>query len=189
MSRAPALVLLLGLALAAPEALAAGGGDDHGPAWQMLFFQILNVGILGFLLYRFAGPAIAQYLRDRSEGVRDEIERAQAQLREVEQENVALRERLERIDAESEALVEQVVTQARAEAERGAARAAQSAEHIGEEARRVADNEIVRARQALREEAAELATQLAGELLREQISDEDDRRLVAEFTGRIGEGS
>ena len=77
--------------------------------------------------------------------------------------------------------------QAQAERERTLERARLSAERIREEARRVADNEIVRARQVLRDEAAELATSIAAEFLRERITPEDDARLLADFVDRARE--
>ncbi len=175
---ASALLLVPAVGRAASEA-------GHGPDWTMLALQVLNVGILGFLLYRYAGPFITRALRERSESLRSEIEAARSRLDDVEAENRALRDRLERLDAESGELVERAVEAAEDERARAVARAAQTAEHIGEEARRVADNEIERARQALREEAAELATRLAGEILRERITEDDDRRLVGEFVESV----
>ncbi len=184
----PTAVALLGSLLAA-DALAAAGGEHAEPNWWLLVFQILNVALLGFLLFYFGRSLVTRALRDRSQGIRREIDEARARLREVEAENAALRARLERIDAESRELIERIESQARAERERSALRAAQTAEHIGEEARRVADNEVERARQLLREEAAALATRLAGEILAERIRPEDDRRLVREFVERVGSGS
>ena len=59
-------------------------------------------------------------------------------------------------------------------------------ERIRTEARRVADSEVARARQALREEAANLATTLAREILQERLGADDDRRLTQEMIARIG---
>ena len=73
-------------------------------------------------------------------------------LREAEAELAELRERLASIEAESAALLGQVVEAAQTERERTLERARQGAERIREEGRRVADNEIVRARQVLRDE-------------------------------------
>ncbi len=184
----PIAVALLGC-LRAADALAAAGVEHHEANWWLLVFQILNVAVLGFLLFYFGRSLVTQALRDRSRGIRREIDEARTRLREVEAENAELRARLERVDAESRELIEQVESQARAERERGALRAAQTAEHIGEEARRVADNEIERARQVLRDDAAALAMRLAGEILAERIRPEDDRRLVREFVERVGSGS
>ncbi len=184
MTRWLALALGLAVLLTAPVVLAAGEVEHAGKTWLHLGLQVLNVVILGYVLYRFAGGPISQAMRDRSDGIRGQIEESEARLREAEAELAELRERLARSEEDSRALVASVAEQAQAERVRNVERARQSAERIREEARRVADAEIVRARQALREEASELATSIAQELLRERLTDEDDRRLLADFVER-----
>ena len=49
----------------------------------------------------------------------------------------------------------------------------------------MAKQEIARARVVLRQEAAELATQLAGDLVRRNLEADDDRRLVSDAVERI----
>ena len=190
MSRAAVVLGILAWQLApvalAAEALAAGGEAADGPNWAMLGLQALNVGILGFVLVRYAGPALRDYFQNRSQQIRQSIEGAQQRLREAEAKIAELRERLDAFERESGDLVAGVAEAAEAERARMQDRARATAERIREDAKRVADSEIARARQALRAEAARLATEIAGELLREESTDEDDTRIVAEFTDKIG---
>ncbi len=178
----------LALLVLAPEANASGGGESeaHGPNWNLLFFQVLNATILAIVLVKFAGPALRSYLQQRSSDIRQAIEGAQEKLREAEAEVAELRGRLDSFEGEAEGLVAGVAEAAEAEGARVQERAQASAERIREDARRVADSEIERARQALRAEAAKLAIEIAGEMLSEQTTPEDDERLVREFTDEIG---
>ncbi len=185
MSRAAVVLGILAWQLA-PDALAAGGETADGPNWAMLGLQALNVGILAFVLVRYAGPALRDYFQNRSQQIRQSIEGAQQRLREAEAKIAELRERLDAFEGESGDLVAGVAEAAEAERARMQDRARATAERIREDAKRVADSEIARARQALRAEAARLATEIAGELLREESTDEDDTRIVAEFTDKIG---
>ncbi len=98
-----------------------------------------------------------------------------------------LRRRLEGFDAEARELVAVATEAAEGERSRALERAAAAAERLRGEARRVADQEVKRARQELRAEAAELATALAGEILREVMTPDDDKRLVNDFIDRVGE--
>lgn len=184
MTRWLALVLGLAVLLAAPVVLAAEEADHSGSNWFYLALQVFNIGVLGYVLYRFAGRPISEALRDRSDGVRAQIEESESKLREAEAELAELRERLARFEQESSALLVEARERAQAERARTVERAERSAERIRIEARRVADNEIVRARQILRDEAADLATSIAREILREQITAEDDRRLLDDFVSR-----
>lgn len=176
---------VLALLLVASDASAASE-TAHGPNFWMLGVQVLNAAILLFILIRFAGPALRDYFQARSVQIRESIEGAQEQLREAEAEIAELRTRLEAFEGESGRLVEGAAENAEAERGRMLERARATAQRIREDAERVADSEIERARQALRAEAARLATQLAGELLRDEATPDDDKRIVSEFIDKLG---
>jgi len=182
-----ALFLLFG-----PEAWAAGAAGHeeqaaaHGPDWWQFGRHVLNLSILIGVLVYFAGPALRDFFKQRSEDIRREIEAAERALREAEAEIAELRTRLGDFDAESRRLANAAAEAAEIEKLRVLERAQQTAERIREDAKRVADQELARARQELHARAVVLATEIAAEVLREQTSAEDDRRLVSEFTERMG---
>ena len=185
-----ARTLAIALALCVADvALAAEGAGHHAPDWKTLGIAALNLGILLFLLVRFAGKPISDFLFQRSEGIRGALRDAQAQLAAAQSENAKLQDRLTHLADESREIVELARRQALAEGTRMQQRGQETAGRIREEAQRVADMEIARARQALREEAASLATTLAAELLRERIRPEDDQRLLGEFVARVEGGT
>jgi F-type H+-transporting ATPase subunit b len=184
-----ALAALFGVTLASgADAAAEHAGGHEAPNWKVFGLAVLNLGILIFVLLRFARKPISDFLFQRSESIRSALSDAQAKLAEADAENTKLRERLAQLDRESREIVELARRQAQGEGERMQQRARENVERIREEAQRVADMEIARARQALREEAAALATTLAGELLRERIRPEDDRRLLDEFVTQVSNG-
>jgi F-type H+-transporting ATPase subunit b len=162
--RLVARVALL-LVLAAPALAASDVGEAHGPSYGLLALHVLNFGFLLWLLNRYARQPLLDYLAQRSQGIREELDSAQARLVEAEQELASLRTRLAAFDGE-------------------AARSVSTAEQV---AQRVVQQEIARAKSELRAEAADLSTRLAGELLRDKLEPEDDKRLVKEFIERIGE--
>ncbi|MCE2390290.1 MAG: ATP synthase F0 subunit B [Proteobacteria bacterium] len=176
--------LLFGL-LWAGTALAAEEGGGGG--LELLAFQALNLAILVFVITRFAGPAVRDYLRTRSRDIRERIDASQRALEQAQAEIAELRARLARSDEESRELVEQTARAAESEKQRSVARAEETAERIRGEARRVADREIDRARGVLQAEASQLAVELAEQILRERLTGDDDQRLVEEFAQRIGE--
>ena len=168
-------------------AWAAGGDDgDHGVSWTVLALHLLNFGFLLFLLYRYARKPILGFLADRSQGIRKEIESAEERLGRAERELEQLRVRLARFGEETRSIVTTARDLAEQEKARQIERAHETGARIREDTERVAGQELERARQILRAEAAELATELAAELLREQMTPEDDRRLVSEFVERLG---
>jgi F-type H+-transporting ATPase subunit b len=74
---------------------------------------------------------------------------------------------------------------AAAEREHLLAEAATAAERIRADARAAVDQELLRARRQLRQEAADLAIELASETLRRQLTDADQDRLLEDFVRTI----
>ena len=183
------VALLLATALVSAPALAAEGGEHHGPSWTMLGFQILNTAILAGVLVRFARRPIREFLSQRRRSIARGIEDAESAQRAARGELDALRARLARADAEAAELERGAVEQAEVERERSLARAQAAAERIREESRGVAEQEVERARQALREEAAQLAVAVAAELVRQNLRSDDDERLVREYVARVGQNT
>ena len=180
------LAILCCLLFGAGPALASGGAAEGGPHWNLLGFQILNTVVLLLILLRFTRRPIRDFLIQRSNSIRRGIEEAEGRVRDAEAEIEQLRRRLSHFSEEAGQIIARSAEQADAERARGIERAQGTAQRIREEAQRVADQEIVRARQELQAEAAELAASLARDLVREQLTLEDDRRFVREYVERAG---
>lgn len=175
-------------ALGTVPALAAASSAEHGEAgldWAYFLYHALGLAILLGVLVYFSRQPIKSFLLDRSDGIRRQIQGAEAALAAARVETAELNARLARASAEHEEFVRLASEQAEAEHALAMERAALAAERIRQEARRTADQEIARARRELQAEAAQLATSLAAEILREGMTPDDDRRLVGEFVEQI----
>ena len=186
------LALLLALCLAGfvvEPAFASEAAAEHGhagPDWGYFIYHSIGLAaLLGVLTY-FTREPLRNFLLDRSDGIRRQIEAAEAALASARAEAAELRARLARAAQESDAFVQAAAAQAEAERVAALERAQQAAERIRQESKRSADQEIARARRELQDEAAKLATSIAAEILREVMTPEDDRRLVGEFVEQIG---
>lgn len=182
----PALLLA---AFAAEPALASEAAAEHahaGPDWAYFAYHALGLSVLIGVLVYFTREPLKKFLTERSEGIRRQIENAEAALEAARAEAAELRTRLDRIADEHAELVRAAAELADTERVLALERARRSAERIREESRRAADQEIVRAKRELQEEAAELATSLAAEILRQGVTPDDDRRILGEFVEQIG---
>lgn len=182
-----ALLVFTVLVGAAPDVHAAAEGG--GTSWTVLALHVLNFGFLLWLLNRFAKKPILDFISQRSFGIRHDIEAAEQKLADAESEIARLRERIAGLEDERERILDAAAAQAEHERGQAVERARETSARIAEDAQRVAAQEIERARQELRAEAAELATTLAGSILRDQLTEDDDQRLVREFVGSIGDRS
>jgi F-type H+-transporting ATPase subunit b len=185
----PLLPALLLAALVAEPALASEAAGEHahaGPDWAYFVYHALGLAVLIGVLVYFTREPLKKFLIERSDGIRRQIESAEAALEAARAEAAELRTRLDRIADENAELVRVAAELAETERVFALERARQSAERIREESRRAADQEIVRAKRELQEEAAQLATSLAAEILRKSVTPDDDRRILGEFVEQIG---
>lgn len=181
-----ALALALLLAPLDPAWGASEGAGEHtAESLKLLVIAILNFVILLGVLWRYAWQPIKFFLFQRSETVRAALTASQKRLAEAQAQILALEQRLASLGREAQQLIDSAQRQAEEERERMERRAEEAAQRIRHETERVAEVEIQRARQALREEAVALAESLAAELIRERLGPEDDARLIEEFTTRV----
>ncbi len=182
--------LLIGFAVEPAFASEAAAEHGHeGPDWAYFVYHSIGLALLLSILAYFTRAPLKSFLQERSEGIRRQIEGAEAALATARAEAAELRAQLARVTQENDAFVQAAATQAEAERELARERAQQASERIRQESKRSADQEIARARRELQDEAAQLATSIAAEILRQGMTPDDDRRLVGEFVEQIGRRS
>ncbi len=176
------LLALAGLLLAAPVAASSGG--EHGGLADLLY-PALNLLVLLVVLLYFGRRPVQGFFADRRAKIQEDLDSAAGLLASAESRHAQLQRQLTRLDQELERIRSAARERAEQERARILAEAAAAAERIRGEARAAVARETQRAREVLREEAAELALELAAERLREEVTEADRDRLLDEFIGRI----
>lgn len=184
MSRAGALLLLL----AASPALAASEGG-HGGGLGTLLWQALNLALLLGVLIYFARKPVSEFLARRRTTIQQDLDASAKLLAESEQRLAEWKQRAAGLDAELAEIREASRRLAEQEREAILAQARITAERIRRDAGVAVEQELQRARVRLSEEAAELAVELAGRLVREQVREDDERRLFDELVTRLETGA
>lgn len=182
MKRALGAVALLVMAVAAPAAAAEEGGSD-------LPYLAFNFALLFAVLFYFARKPIQAFFGDRRAAIRKELDEAAAMKRHAEEHFAQWNRRI--VDLDRELAEIRAGAQERAEAEHASllADARAAGERIRTDAATAVEHELRRARAGLREEASQLAIELAAGILREKVTAEDRDRLIDEFIGRIASES
>lgn len=180
-----AVILLLlgcpGISLASEEGSTNLFAGDLGNAISTL----LIFGLLLWVLGKFAwGPLLKalqnreKYIRESLESAKQDRESAETRLREYE-------EKLKQAAAEATAVLDEAKRNAEAAKRRIEEEARKSSEAMTERAKR----DISMARDAalkdLYEQSAQLAMDMAGGVLKRQLSPEDQQRLVREALGEL----
>ncbi len=177
---------------AAPITLLLAGGGDGAHTFLGLpypFWQTLNLlGFIALLVWLLRKPLV-QFFENRRAQVADSLKKAEADRDRAQAIAKEVGERLERIEAEIEAMRRNALEQARAEEAEIEARAAEESARIA--ARTVAelDARVRTARNDLTAYAADLAVELARELVAKNVTPDDEKRIVAEGVKNLaGEG-
>jgi len=163
------------------DANAAEHGEHAGFSGKTFALQLLNFGVLLFLLIWFGGRKMNQSLRARHEQLKGEISEA-ARLRD---EATIKFQAHERRVAELEKEIAALRASLRQDAEREQARliegAQERAKRIQEEMRLQLSQQVKEAESILRAEVASASVKLAEELVRKSVNTDDQRRLAREF--------
>ena len=151
----------------------------------LLIAQLLNFGILYFLLARFAFPALIKMLDTRTATIREGIEnaeRAKTELAQAQQRAdgiiLAAQQRSQQIIAEGTVAGERVRAQLEADAK-------VRAEEIAQQNRQRMAQEEAQAQNALRQQTADLAIRAASAVVGKSLDGADQRRLVDQFLSEV----
>jgi F-type H+-transporting ATPase subunit b len=182
---APALLLLTAAPLTAQEHEAARGplSVDTG----LLIWTLLIFGIVVAVLYKFAWPNILGAVEQREAHIRELLEGAERDRAEA----AALADENRRLIEETRARTQDAINEARSQGEKMRAEVLETArreqQELLERARRDIATEREVALDSVRREAVELSIRAAEKLVRRNLDAEDNRRLVREFLGQVGE--
>jgi len=176
----PAIVSALSFSFAMP-ALAESDGEHGGG----LFWHVVNVVLLLAVLIYFARKPVLSYLAERHDSIANNLESSAKLLAEAEGKLSEWSAKVANIDREAAEIRDATRRAAEMERDRIVADAEVTAERIRRSAGAVIERELQLARVALRREAADLAVELAGKLLEEQVDDGDKTRLIDEFIGHV----
>lgn len=171
------------LFLAATEASAGGESaimelaNNFGLDIRILFFQILNFGIVAFLLYRFAFKPILQTIDQRQKEISDGLEfadEAKAKLADSEKQHTAT---LQKAQQEAQAIMATARQNAKAYEDKQTQEASQKAEDMISKAKEALELEKNKMLSEVREEVTRLVVETSSKVLSKELSSEDKTRF------------
>jgi F-type H+-transporting ATPase subunit b len=157
---------------------AAHGGGFSGKSFAL---QLLNFGVLLFILIWFGGRAMNKALRARHDQLKSEVEESARQRALAEQRLHEQDARMANLESELAALRASIKDEAQREQARLLAGAEERAKRISEDTKFQLDQQVREAELRLRQEVASTAMKVADEVLRRSVGAEDDRRLAQDF--------
>ena len=157
---------------------------NHDP-WLSFLFKVINFLILMAIFIKVLKKPVGNFLRNRQSKVRQALEDAEKARVEAGRKMQEYERRLAHIDEE----IDEIHRTLKEEGEREKARIIQEAERMAEEikaqAQATTEQEIRVAQQILREEVADLAVQLAEDILKKSVSKSDQKKLVEQYVDQM----
>lgn len=147
----------------------------------LLIAQMINFGILYFILSKFVFPSIMETLDERAATIRQGVENAELAKTQLQQAN----QRADGIILDAQHKSQQIIADGTTAGERVRAQieveAHTRADEIARQAQQRIAQEEAQAKNALREQVADLAINVAGRVIGESLDTPKQRRLVEEF--------
>jgi F-type H+-transporting ATPase subunit b len=162
------------------------GGEHHGGIDpKTLALQVLNFGVLLFILIKFGGSAVNKSLRARHDQLKADMEeatrqRAAAELRFKEQEK-----RLANLEGELDTMRLGILKEAEQEKARIIAAAEEKSRRVQDDTRFQLEQQVKEAELRFRAEVAQAAIKVADELLRRSVNAGDEQRLNQTFVAEL----
>jgi len=180
------LPALLTIALFAATAFAEGTGAEDAATMKDWGWRILNFAVIvGVLVYFLAKP-LRGFLKKRIEDIAASLTDAKRARDEALSRLAQVEARLKDKDAELQSLLNIAEDNGRKEREILKAESEKMVEDVLLSARENIDAELLKAKEALRREAALMAVELAERLVKENIKKEDQERIIKEYISKVG---
>ncbi len=182
------LLLTACFLLFSPSFSLAAEGAAHGGDWKEWLWKIVNFGILVFILVKFAGKPLRDFLRQRTELIEKTMRDANAARQAAEQALAAIEDKLRLKDKEIEDILDWSKNSAKLEQKLLISQGEQMKKRILEQARNSIDYELRLAKEALKAEAAEAAVGLAEEKIKERLTGEVQATLIEKSINLVESG-
>jgi len=174
------------LLIADSIAYAGGGGGGHDKSdWINLAWKTFDFAVLvGLLVWLFAARIKGFFVGRRKE-IKETMEKAAREKAEAEQKFKEYSLKIDKASAEIDVIFEMIKSQGVAEKQKIIEDAEKIAKKIKEDAQARIDQELKKASALLKTEAVQLSMQMAEEILKRNITAEDNEVIVREYMDKV----
>jgi F-type H+-transporting ATPase subunit b len=182
------VVLAAGTVYAAEHGAAAGStwwGLSTEKLWDFLW-RTLNFAALVVILVKFLAKPIANGLKGRQLAIKEQFDTLEARKAEAEKSYQAVEAKLAQIDQEVKQIMEDAIARGVEEKDRIIAEANRAADDIKRQAEMAVQHEIAAIQLQLREEVANQAVMMAEELIKKNLQQDDQVKLIEDYLEKVG---
>jgi F-type H+-transporting ATPase subunit b len=164
--------------------------EEHAASGEKvddLIYRVMNFAVMAIALFFILRKPLSNALAQRTEGIKTELEDLEAKREEALKEVALLEERIRSAEGEREEILSDFRAQGEREKQSILDSAHTMAERIKAQAQFTIEQETQQAKAELRKEIADLSASLAEDMLKQNINDDDQHRLVNEYLDKVGQ--
>lgn len=173
---------------------AAAQAAEHAAAYDSLSpeklkdlgFRVMNFAVLMFILIKFGAKPIGAALSGRRRQVKEDLSALEAKKQVAERSYNEFSAKLATVEKDVDQIVEKAIAQAEIEKVKIIERAEKAAEDIKRQAQMVVANEVTAARRMLKNEIADQAAVMAEALIINNLTAEDQFKIVEDYLDKVG---
>lgn len=163
----------------------ASEGSGTANQWINLGLRIINILIFIGIIWKFGGKAIKGALCGRKEKLANELKELEARKVEAEAELAAMKERVAKVEADCEAIMEEFRVQAELQRTAILEKANATARQITEQAKRTAESEMRLIVADMRAELADLVAEAAEKRLTQTLDNAEQEKLIDKYLTKV----
>jgi len=163
---------------------AHGAGHETGIPFSVVF-SIINFTILVALLFYFLRKPAKEYFASRATLIRTRIQQAEELKSHAVKKYAEYEGRLKSIDRETQDLIANLKHDGELEKRRLLETAEKQSVQLRETQEKIIGQELRKAKEELKQEAINLASEMAEKLVRENMTPDDQNRLIGEYLERM----
>jgi len=176
---------LLVLLLAAHPAWAEEAAAEAEGIPTSVIYAIINFVILaGGLFYLLRKPA-KEYFASRSALIKTTMDQAGQLKSQAEKKYSEYEKRMKTVDGDMKSLVDQLKTDGELERQKIVEQAQRQAEILKDTSGKILNQELRKAKEDLKREATTLASEMAEKMVRENITAQDQKRIVEQYLQKM----
>ncbi|HNQ65730.1 MAG TPA: F0F1 ATP synthase subunit B [Smithella sp.] len=175
------LLVAVGIAFASAEA----EGGHHGADWFGLFKKAFNFVVLMGLLYWLLAAKVKEFFVGRRAEIKENLEKAVERKAEAEKKYREYSEKIDKASTEIDGIIEMIKAQGVTEKQKIIEDAERTAKKMKEDAHARIEQEMKKATEQLKSQAVELSVQMAEEILKKSITQDDHAAMVKEYVNKV----
>jgi F-type H+-transporting ATPase subunit b len=180
------MLAILSVVLSAAVAYASGGGEgEEGGNWLNFAWRALNFLVLVGFLYWLLANKIKEFFVTRRADIKTALEDAEAAKAEAQRKYNEYITKLDKAAGEIKNITEMIKAQGLAEKEKIIEDAKKAAEKMKEDTKARMEQEFKKASNELRGEAVQLSVQIAEEILKRNVTQEDHNKMVEDYLEKV----